>query len=128
MRFIYGYATGIAGYSIETWVAHDSITGKESPGNMVNRYEQSSRQVRMAINGGFYGTEAGDTPISMQVIKLKNSILGDTWQRFVADGIAIIKKNVTNEKNIVVILSVDWLAGDERLFEAAARKGALALD
>jgi len=60
---------------------------------MVNRYEQSSRRVRMAINGDFYGTEADDTLISMQVIKLKNSILGDTWQRFVADGIAIIKKN-----------------------------------
>ena len=62
------YATGITGYGIETWVAHDCITGRESPGSMVKRYEDSSREVRMAINGGFYGTEAGGTPIGMQAI------------------------------------------------------------
>ena len=55
-------------YSIETWVAHDSIRGKESPGAMVNRYAQAGKDVRMAINGGFYGTEVNGTPITMQKI------------------------------------------------------------
>ena len=60
------YTTAMPGYSIETWIANDSITGKESPGSMVNRYEKKGRQVRMAINGGFFDTPG--TPISMQAM------------------------------------------------------------
>ena len=62
------YTTGTSGYSIETWIGNDSITGKETPEAMVNRYEQAGRQVRMAINGGFFGTEAGGTPMSTEVM------------------------------------------------------------
>ena len=62
------YTTSTTGYSIETWVGNDSISGKETPSTMINRYEQSGRQVKAAINGGFYGTEVGGTPITTEVI------------------------------------------------------------
>ena len=63
------YTTTTTGYSIETWVGNDSITGKERPSAMADRYEKAGRQVRMAINGGFYGTDVTGTPISMQATK-----------------------------------------------------------
>ena len=53
-------------YSVETWVARDSISGKESPGAMVTRYGNAGREVRLATNGGFYNTATGGTPITMQ--------------------------------------------------------------
>ena len=56
-------------YSIETWVANDSISGKESPGALVTRYGNAGKDVRMAINGGFYGMETGGTPITMQATR-----------------------------------------------------------
>ena len=62
------YDISSPGYSIETWVGNDSITGRNSPSAMVNRYEQAGREVRMAINGGFYGMVEGGTPISTQKI------------------------------------------------------------
>ena len=62
------YSTSNTGYSIETWIGRDSISGKETPSTMVERYEQNGRQVRVAINGGFYGTAVGGTPITMELM------------------------------------------------------------
>jgi len=60
------FETSARGYSLETWIGNDSITGRNSPTAMVNRYEAAGREVRMSINGGFYGMAVGGTPISMQ--------------------------------------------------------------
>ncbi|MDR1668003.1 MAG: phosphodiester glycosidase family protein [Bacteroidales bacterium] len=62
------YSTGTAGYSIETWSGQDSVAGKERPSAMVNRYEQAGRQVKVAVNGGFYGTAVGGMPMSLEVV------------------------------------------------------------
>jgi len=62
------YETGNSGYSIETWVGKDSVTGKETPQAMVARYEQAGREVRAVINGGFYGVAEGGTPMSLEVM------------------------------------------------------------
>jgi len=63
------YTTTSTGYGIETWVGNDSITGKERPQAMVNRYEQAGREVKMVINGGFFGMSEGGTPIGWQASK-----------------------------------------------------------
>ena len=62
------YTTTTAGYSIETWIGNDSITGKETPGHMINRYEQASREVKVAINGGFFGTATGAGPMALELM------------------------------------------------------------
>ncbi|MDR0714604.1 MAG: phosphodiester glycosidase family protein [Bacteroidales bacterium] len=62
------YTTDAAGYGVEAWSGHDSIMGKERPSAMVNRYEQAGREVKVAINGGFYGTAVDGTPVGMEVI------------------------------------------------------------
>jgi exopolysaccharide biosynthesis protein len=63
------YTTAYTGYAVEAWVANDSISGKESPQNMVNRYEKAGREVKMAVNGGFFDMANGGTPLYMQVTK-----------------------------------------------------------
>jgi hypothetical protein len=60
------YTTGMSGYGVETWIGRDTLTGKEAPLTMVNRYESRGRQVRTAINGGFYGLAAGAGPMGHQ--------------------------------------------------------------
>jgi len=63
------YNTTTPGYVIETWVGNDSVSGKESPQNMVNRYERSGREVKMSVNGGFFDMAAGGTTLYTQVTK-----------------------------------------------------------
>ena len=62
------YTTGLSGYGVETWIGRDSLTGKEAPLTMVNRYETKGRQVRTAINGGFYGLAVGAGPMGHQLM------------------------------------------------------------
>ncbi|GHT12757.1 hypothetical protein AGMMS4956_07860 [Bacteroidia bacterium] len=62
------YTTSVSGYGIETWVGQDSVSGKERPSAMVDRYERAGRQVKAAINGGFYNTAVGGTPMSLEVM------------------------------------------------------------
>ena len=61
------YTTTTPGYVIETWVGNDSVSGKESPQNMVNRYESVGREVKMSVNGGFFDMAVGGTTLYMQV-------------------------------------------------------------
>jgi len=61
------YTTTTPGYVIETWVGNDSVSGKESPQNMVNRYERAEREVKMSVNGGFFDMAVGGTTLYMQV-------------------------------------------------------------
>lgn len=63
------YTTTTPGYVIETWVGNDSISGKESPQNMVSRYERAGREVKMSVNGGFFDMAVGGTTIYMQATK-----------------------------------------------------------
>ena len=61
------FTTSSTAYAIETWVGNDCVTGKETPAQMVNRYEQEGREVKVAINAGFFGMSATGTPIGWQV-------------------------------------------------------------
>jgi exopolysaccharide biosynthesis protein len=74
------YRTHTAGYSIEAWSGHDSIAGKERPSAMVNRYEAAGRQVKVAINGGFYGMAADGVPTGVEIVKGMMTYLGDITQ------------------------------------------------
>jgi len=59
------YSTSTTGYNIEAWIGKDLVTGRERPQEMVERYEQAGREVKMVINGGFFG----GNPCSWQVSK-----------------------------------------------------------
>ena len=62
------YTASMRGYSIESWIGRDSITGKEAPSTMVNRYALTGREVKVAINGGFYGTGNGEGPMGLEIM------------------------------------------------------------
>jgi len=62
------FETSARGYSLETWIGRDSVSGKEAPSTMRTRYAQAGREVIAAINGGFYGTEVGGLPLGAQVM------------------------------------------------------------
>jgi hypothetical protein len=70
------YNTHKTGYSIEAWSGKDSLTGKERPSAMVTRYAEAGREVKVAINGGFYGTAAAGTPIDVEIVKGMMNYLG----------------------------------------------------
>jgi exopolysaccharide biosynthesis protein len=74
------YRTSTTGYSIEAWSGKDSINGKETPSAMVNRYEAVGRRVKMAINGGFYGTSVAGIPTGVEVVNGMMTCLGDVAQ------------------------------------------------
>jgi hypothetical protein len=74
------YRTHTAGYSIEAWSGKDSINGKETPSAMVNRYETAGRQVKVAINGGFYGMSTDGIPTGVEIVKGMMVCLGDVTQ------------------------------------------------
>ena len=71
------YATDVAGYSIEAWSGLNVITGKETPSAMVNRYAEAGREVKVAINGGFYGIAADGTPTGPEIVNGMMTCLGD---------------------------------------------------
>lgn len=68
------------GYTIEAWSGKDSINGKETPSAMVSRYAAAGRQVKVAINGGFYGMGADGVPTGVEVVKGMMVCLGDVNQ------------------------------------------------
>jgi exopolysaccharide biosynthesis protein len=74
------YRVSTTGYSIEAWSGKDSINGKETPSTMVNRYEAVGRQVKVAINGGFYGMSVAGIPTGVEVINGMMTCLGDVAQ------------------------------------------------
>jgi exopolysaccharide biosynthesis protein len=74
------YRTSATGYSIEAWSGKDSINGKERPSAMVDRYETAGRQVKVAINGGFYGMSTDGIPTGAEVVNGMMVCLGDLAQ------------------------------------------------
>jgi hypothetical protein len=71
------YNTHTTGYSIEAWSGKDSLSGKETPSAMVNRYTAAGRQVKVAINGGFYGTAANGVPTDAEIVNGMMTGLGN---------------------------------------------------
>jgi hypothetical protein len=71
------YNTHTSGYRIEAWSGRDSLSGKETPLTMVNRYETAGRQVKVAINGGFYGMTADGVPTDAEVVRGMMNTLGN---------------------------------------------------
>jgi hypothetical protein len=71
------YNTHTTGYRIEAWSGRDSLSGKETPLTMVNRYEAAGRQVKMTINGGFYGMATGGVPTDAEIVKGMMNCLGN---------------------------------------------------
>ncbi|MDR3183987.1 MAG: phosphodiester glycosidase family protein [Prevotellaceae bacterium] len=74
------YKAGTPGYSIEAWSGKDSINGKETPSAMVKRYETAGREVKVAINGGFYGMSTDGVPSGPEIVKGMMTYLGDVSQ------------------------------------------------
>jgi exopolysaccharide biosynthesis protein len=71
------YNTHKTGYSIEAWSGKDSVSGKETPAAMVSRYATAGRQVKAAINGGFYGMATGGVPTGAEIVRGMMTNLGD---------------------------------------------------
>jgi hypothetical protein len=71
------YNTHTTGYRIEAWSGHDSLSGKETPSAMVNRYEAAGREVKVTINGGLYGMKADGVPTDAEIVKGMMNILGE---------------------------------------------------
>ncbi|MDR2449015.1 MAG: phosphodiester glycosidase family protein [Prevotellaceae bacterium] len=77
------YNTHKTGYSIETWSGKDSLNGKETPSAMVNRYAGKGREVKVAINGGFYDMTADGVPNGPEIVRGMMTYLGDVSQPIV---------------------------------------------
>jgi hypothetical protein len=74
------YNTHAAGYSIEAWSGQDSLPGRERPSAMVSRYATAGREVKVAINGGFYYADAVVTvPTSTEIVKGMINGFGRNW-------------------------------------------------
>jgi hypothetical protein len=71
------YNIHTTGYRIEAWSGRDSLSGKETPLTMVNRYEAANRQVKVTINGGFYGMETTGVPTDAEIVKGMMNCLGN---------------------------------------------------
>jgi exopolysaccharide biosynthesis protein len=74
------YKAGTPGYSIEAWSGKDSIAGKETPSAMVTRYATAGREVKAAINGGFYSMTTHGVPTGPEIVKGMMTYLGDVSQ------------------------------------------------
>ena len=77
------YNTHKTGYSIEAWSGKDSLSGKETPLAMVNRYKAKGREVKVAINGGFYDMSTSGVPTGVEIVKGMMTYLGDVSQPIV---------------------------------------------
>jgi hypothetical protein len=78
------YNTHVAGYSIEAWSGQDSLSGLERPSAMVSRYAAAGREVKTAINGGFYYMDAPiKVPTSAEIVRGMVNGFGRNWSPLV---------------------------------------------